>query len=143
MTTDKQSDDAKVNPRMKKLDSGALKREADTIRAMIEIYCKAHHGAKSDAHGKRVLCEQCRELADYAMKRLACCPFDREKPVCAKCKIHCYKPEQRQKICEVMRFSGPRIFLRHPFLALEHIWKSMTVKSPQKPRNPKSVIKEK
>lgn len=146
MTMEKEADATvetpKVDPRMKRLESGALKREADTIVAMIEIFCKAHHGAKTDANGKIVLCSECQALADYARKRLSCCPFGLEKPVCAKCKIHCYKPEQRQKICDVMRFSGPRILFSHPILALEHTWKSMMVKAPEKPRNPKAGKKE-
>ncbi len=131
----------RADARMKRLESGALKREADTIEAMIEIYCKAHHGGKTDADGKKVLCDECQALADYAKKRLSCCPFGVDKPVCGKCKIHCYKPEQRQKICEVMRFSGPRILLAHPIMALEHTWKSLTVKAPEKPRNPKATKK--
>lgn len=128
----------RVDARMKRLESGPLKREADAIVAMIEIYCKAHHGQRFDSDGRRVLCPECQQLADYARKRLSCCPFGADKPVCAKCKIHCYKPEERQKICEVMRFSGPKIMFSHPVLAMEHIWKSLTVKAPEKPRNPKA-----
>ena len=113
---------------MKRLESGALAREARTIASMIELYCRAHHGTKSG------LCPECEELNAYARKRLSCCPFGQDKPVCAKCKVHCYKPAMREKIGAVMRFAGPRIVFVHPLLSLEHLWKSLTVMPPEKPR---------
>ena len=118
--------------RMKRLESGLLRREADTIRAMIAIYCRAHHGGPE-------LCAECRELEEYALKRLSCCPFGAEKPVCAKCKVHCYRVEMRKRVGEVMRFSGPRLLLHHPLLTAEHMWRSMTKPAPDKPRNTKAA----
>lgn len=118
-----------TDDRLKRLDAGPLKREADTVLAMIRIYCRAHHALQGDA-----LCGSCQELADYAFKRLSCCPFKEDKPVCAKCKVHCYKPAYREKISEVMRFAGPRVMFKHPLLSLEHLWKSLTVTPPEKPR---------
>lgn len=119
---------ARGEERMKRLESGALAREARTIASMIELYCRAHHGTKSG------LCPECEELNAYARKRLSCCPFGQDKSVCAKCKVHCYKPAMREKIGAVMRFAGPRIVFVHPLLSLEHLWKSLTVTPPEKPR---------
>ena len=48
-------------------------------------------------------------------------PFMKEKTFCANCKVHCYKPEMREKIRKVMRFSGPRMLLYHPALAVWHL----------------------
>ena len=115
--------------RMARLRSGPLCTEARTISAMIEIYCHAHHGKRQG------LCPECLELEEYALKRLACCPFGEHKPACADCRIHCYKPAMKERIRIVMRFSGPRMLLHHPVLAFEHLWKSWTVKPPEKPRN--------
>ncbi len=64
-----------TDDRLKRLEAGPLKREADTVLAMIRIYCRAHHALQGDA-----LCGSCQELADYAMKRLACCPLRKESP---------------------------------------------------------------
>ena len=89
-------------------------REKQTILAMIEIYCRGHHSA---ADG---LCAECRELSNYAQCRLEKCPFGAEKPTCAKCPIHCYRPAMRTRVTEVMRYSGPRMLLRHPLLAVLH-----------------------
>ena len=61
-----------------------IAKDVETIRIMTEIYCHAHHNTKEG------LCPECEEFYLYSVKRLACCPFGEKKPVCAKCKIHCY-----------------------------------------------------
>jgi hypothetical protein len=93
-----------------------LRRERCTMQTMIEIYCREQHGLPA---GK--LCAECQELEDYALGRLARCPFQADKPVCAKCAVHCYKPEMRERVRSVMRFAGPRMLLRHPILAVRHL----------------------
>lgn len=118
-----------LQDRLNRLRSGPLKTEARTISAMISIYCRNHHGTKTH------LCPHCLELEEYALKRLACCPFGANKPACGDCKIHCYKPEMKVEIRKVMQYSGPRMLIYHPWLAGVHIWKSLTVKAPEKPRN--------
>lgn len=96
-----------------------LARERRTIRAMIMLYCEAHH---ADARADDAwLCDECSALLDYALKRLECCPFGAEKPTCAKCPVHCYKPSMRERVRQVMRWSGPRMMLRHPWLAARHL----------------------
>jgi hypothetical protein len=91
-----------------------MKREAKTVSVMIAIYCRAHH----NSHGQ--LCPECQQLHDYAMLRLEKCPYQEGKTTCAKCPTHCYKKVIRQKIREVMRYSGPRMFHRHPIATLYH-----------------------
>ncbi len=82
---------------------------------MIVIYCRDHHGSTGE------LCGECRELNDYALLRLEKCPFQEAKTTCRKCRVHCYKPEMRDKIKEVMRYSGPKMASRHPVMALYHL----------------------
>ena len=89
-------------------------REKRTIRAMLQIYCRGHHGST-------ILCSDCRELLDYAHCRLDRCPFGADKPTCVNCPIHCYKPTMRHKIRSVMRYAGPRLIIRHPILAVRHV----------------------
>ena len=93
----------------------ALEREGRTIKAMLELYCRDKHA------GGRTLCAECGELLDYAYQRLACCPFQGSKPTCAKCPIHCYQPQYRERIKAVMKYAGPRMPLRHPILAARHL----------------------
>lgn len=84
------------------------------MRAMVRMYCAHHHGTAD-------LCPECRELADYAGRRLDLCPYGGEKPACTNCPIHCYRPEPRERMREVMRFAGPRMLTRHPYLAVMHL----------------------
>lgn len=92
-----------------------LAREARTIGHMIGIYCRGMHRVRSG------LCEDCATLKDYALKRIGFCRFGSDKPVCAKCKVHCYKPTMREQVRAVMRYAGPRMLLRHPILAIGHM----------------------
>ena len=82
---------------------------------MIRLYCRKKHGYKKQ------LCPECSLTLDYARERTEKCPFGANKPVCSKCKVHCYKPEFREKIRTIMRFSGPRMILYHPLLAIKHL----------------------
>ncbi len=92
-----------------------IAREKRTVKAMVEVYCGDHHQPKDG------LCHECRELMDYAAIRLDKCPFQEEKTTCANCPVHCYQPAMKERIKEVMRYSGPRMTYRHPVLAVRHM----------------------
>ncbi len=89
-------------------------REKETVSLMIRLYCRKNHGGKA-------LCPDCAALDTYARQRSDRCPFMETKTFCSNCKVHCYKPEMREKIRAVMRFSGPRMLLYHPVMALRHV----------------------
>ena len=97
-------------------------REKRTVALMIRLYCKKKHGTK------KILCPECEALTEYAMMRSDKCPFMESKTFCSNCRVHCYKREMREKIREVMRFSGPRMILRHPIMATRHLIESKTEK---------------
>jgi hypothetical protein len=88
--------------------------EQQTMAAMIACYCKGHH------HADMALCPECRQLMDYAALRLERCRFGADKPVCAKCPVHCYQLLRREQIRAVMLYAGPRMLWRHPILSLRH-----------------------
>ena len=121
-----------------------LAREWDTVAAMIRIYCRDQHGKppfflsmhrdhepgvkmetgkmpvlRRRVHG-RALCPECQDLASYVSLRLDHCRFGETKPTCAKCPVHCYQRERRERIKEVMRYAGPRMIWEHPWLSLRH-----------------------
>lgn len=83
--------------------------QKQTLRQFIEVYCWKKHNSK-----KGELCPDCSDLWEYAQSRLAKCPYN-PKPKCKDCVTHCYKPEYRQKIKEVMRFSGMHFVKRGRF----------------------------
>ncbi len=98
----------------KNIESKRIK-EKKLVSQMIALYCRKKHKTKSG------LCSECAELDEYARQRSDKCPFMETKTFCSNCKVHCYKPEMRQKIREVMRFSGPRMIFHHPITAIRHV----------------------
>lgn len=95
--------------------SKRLEREKTAVQMMIRLYCKEHH------HTAYVLCSECQEVTDYVMNRLAHCKFGENKPTCGKCTVHCYKPDMRNKIKEIMRYAGPKMLFAHPIIAIGHL----------------------
>lgn len=92
------------------------KAEMATVKKMLEIYCRAHHGNNLS------LCEECEALLDYARARVERCPHMETKTFCSACQTHCYAPKMREKIREAMRYSGPRMMLHAPVMALRHMF---------------------
>lgn len=90
------------------------KEEIEVVTLMIEIYCKKNHGTKT-------LCENCEKLKEYSITRSNKCPHIENKTFCSSCKTHCYSPEMREQIKNVMKFSGPRMILYHPIVSIKHI----------------------
>jgi hypothetical protein len=108
-----------------RLRGSRLERERRTIAAMVRLYCGDHH------HGAG-LCDTCAGLDAYASKRLDLCPYGPGKPTCINCPVHCYQPRMRDSIREVMRYAGPRMLRRHPYLALAHLLDGRTP-APERP----------
>lgn len=106
-------------------DSRRFDRERHTVAAMIRLYCQQQHGSSDH------LCAECAELWDYVQCRLERCPFQEDKPACAKCPVHCYQPARRAQIQAVMRYAGPRMLWHHPMLAIRH-WLDGTKKAKHK-----------
>lgn len=106
---------------MKKKDSVKTekkrKKEQLVVAEMIALYCHNKHGTSQQGE----LCPDCQKLCEYAQTRSEHCPFMEKKTFCANCRVHCYKTDMRESIREVMRFSGPRIILYHPGMALWHL----------------------
>ena len=99
---------------MKSIES-KREREKKMVSQMIVLYCRKNHGTKD------TLCPECAALNLYARQRSDKCPFMETKTFCSNCNVHCYKPEMREKIRMVMRFSGPRMIFYHPVAAIRHM----------------------
>ena len=93
-----------------------FQREFKTLRLMTEIHCRSMHPERECP------CEECAAFLEYAHYRLEKCTFGSEKPACAKCPIHCYKPVEREKARSIMKEAGPKMLWTHPLLALWHFW---------------------
>jgi predicted amidophosphoribosyltransferase len=115
---------------MSSIETGRLRRERVTMQRMVEIYCAGHHATSGPAP-----CAECEDFLAYVDKRLEKCPYGPEKPTCARCPIHCYKPEPREHARTIMRYAGPRMVWRHPWLSLMHfVDKARRVEHPMEAR---------
>jgi len=92
-----------------------IHREKTTVQKMIQLYCRGYHAPEG------LLCPECQDLLNYANFRIDHCPYEDEKPICAKCPIHCYRPTMREKIRQVMRYAGVRMLRHHPYLTIQHL----------------------
>ena len=82
---------------------------------MVKIYCRDHHKTKDE------LCAECTEYKEYVFKHLEKCPFQEKKTACGRCLL-CYPSDYKEKLWEVMGSAGPKMFLYHPILSLQHLW---------------------
>lgn len=94
-----------------------IEEEKKIVFLMIELYYKKH---KNEIEKK--------ELKEYVEFRLSKCPFGDNKTFCSNCKIHCYKKDMQIKIKNVMRYSGPRMLLYHPVIAIKHVKETLKEK---------------
>lgn len=89
-----------------------IEKERKICFLMIDLYCRHHH---------QVDCVQCLELKDFVAERLRLCPHSDQKTFCSSCDTPCYRADMQERICTVMRFSGPRMLLHHPIVAVRHL----------------------
>lgn len=112
---------------------GLTRSERKDLRILAwftSVYCREHHPGPraplvpADAALKRLslhrypLCRDCAAFLTYAFDRRLRCPL-KEKPVCKHCPVHCYKPDHRERVREIMRFSGQHLIRRG---RLDLIW---------------------
>ncbi|WP_321530992.1 nitrous oxide-stimulated promoter family protein [uncultured Desulfuromonas sp.] len=86
-----------------------LAKDEKVLRVFIATYCRQNHlnggvSAEREEQGRHY-CAECAELLDYALQRLQRCPLN-PKPACRDCPVHCYRSQMRERIRQVMKFSG-------------------------------------
>jgi hypothetical protein len=103
------------------------------LARFIQLFCHARHDLKvtgeesmpeflrSRHTDKNRLCPDCASLLAHGVKKRSLCPLD-PKPSCKSCHIHCYTPEYRQRIREIMAYFGKRMILRGRLDYLFHYW---------------------
>lgn len=102
------------------------RKELKDLKVLLQfttVYCRVRHAEEkklivTEEPGLQKLplhrypvCNECRDFLLYACERRLRCPLD-EKPVCKHCHVHCYKPGHREKVREIMRFSGQYLIKR-------------------------------
>lgn len=108
-------------------------RDLKVLGGFISVFCQQNHQAQEKnafpIKDERVaqsldklslvLCQDCERLLTHGMAKLLQCPYD-PKPMCKKCQTHCYAVGYREKIREVMRFSGLHLIKHGRFDLLFH-----------------------
>ncbi len=100
-----------------------LARDLKTLALFIRLYCDQKH---ADATKSKIelkshdleaiaghsieLCPECAKLLMHSFVKRTQCPMD-PKPACKHCPRHCYHPDYRARIREVMKYSGMKMVL--------------------------------
>lgn len=97
------------------------RKDLKVLALFTSVYCAAHHPADRSGlnslpdelvHLQHYLCcEECRTFLLYAIERRLKCPLQ-EKPACKHCQIHCFRQGHREKVREIMRYSGRALILK-------------------------------
>lgn len=98
---------------VKKNEGPKINEEKQTVSAMIDIYYKNHVATQIEKE----------KLLSYSIRRLDVCRFGEAKPTCKQCPVHCYRSDYREQMKQVMKYSGPRMLISHPILAIKHLIK--------------------
>lgn len=99
-------------------------REKRVISQMVALYCVGNHDAAlrtERACCGEPVCPACKAVDAYAVLRTARCRQMHAKTSCEKCPYHCYRPQEREQIRQVMRYAGPRMLTKHPIAAIRHL----------------------
>ena len=97
---------------------GKREREKRTVALMIRLYCRKKHGTK------KIFVPNAKHFRSMRCSAVINAPLWKPRPfaltaVCIVTSRKCVK-----KIREVMRFSGPRMILHHPVMAVRHVIES-------------------
>jgi hypothetical protein len=114
---------------MEQLTKQQLK-DLKILASFIVLYCSDHHDRKegeltpipeqlrSRSGSSAALCPECTALLEHGIRKRGLCPLE-PKPSCRKCRIHCYSPEYRRRIREIMAYSGRKMLLKG---RIDYLW---------------------
>lgn len=101
-----------------------IRRDVAVLARFIRIFCANNHSENSKspvrAEGRTgeflnevsvELCYDCTKLLLHGAGKRITCPYD-PKPRCKRCPTYCYRDGYRERIREVMRFSGAYLIKR-------------------------------
>ncbi len=95
-----------------------IDQEKDTLQKMVTLYCR--HRLKV-----KYIPESYEQLIAYAFRQLERCRWGAKKPNCHQCKVHCYAPDKRRQVREIMKWAGPRMIIYAPMKAMRYLINSM------------------
>ncbi len=104
-----------------KATAKALK-DMSVLGRFVALYCRDKHADRPKARftykgvDDKVwrgieLCDECSKMLTHGTAKRLICPKE-PKPYCKDCDIHCYGPGYRERVREVMRYSGRKMIMR-------------------------------
>lgn len=90
-------------------------REKKMISQMIALYCHRNH------HTRGAPLSRVRGAERLRPRPLRALPVHGDEDLLRQLPRARYKPDMREKIRAVMRFSGPRMIFYHPVAAIRHV----------------------
>lgn len=114
-----------VNNYMNRALNRQQRKDIRIIGRFTQVWCAGHRHperAPYDLPGDLPplsLCPDCASFMAYAVARRLSCPLEAEKPSCKHCRIHCYAPQQRALVRQIMAWSGRRMIMRG---RLDYLW---------------------
>ncbi|MCY6345883.1 nitrous oxide-stimulated promoter family protein [Bacteroides hominis] len=95
------------------MSKNRIDQEKRVVELMIRLYCRKKE--------KNVtLCPNAKSC--FAMRMPGWTAAFGRKEACKQCSVHCYKPAMRERMKQVMRFSGPRMLIYAPWEAIRHLF---------------------
>ena len=99
-------------------------REIKDLRILAlftSVYCQGHHNCERvplaalpeqlAVLNRYPCCQECLDFLSYAIERRLQCPIT-ENPNCKHCQIHCYHAGHRDRVRQIMRYSGKKLIMR-------------------------------
>ncbi len=98
-------------------NKGKILKDIEVLAKFTEAFClENHRGEKAPLNLKGILgehlnnyklkvCENCKRVLLHGVAKRLLCPYD-PKPPCKKCPTPCYRKGYREKMREIMKFSG-------------------------------------
>ncbi|UCB52432.1 MAG: nitrous oxide-stimulated promoter family protein [Candidatus Zixiibacteriota bacterium] len=101
-----------------------IRSDVKVLARFIQIFCANNHSADGkqlvQAKGRTGeflkgvsvdVCDDCRKLLLHGAGKRIICPYD-PKPRCKRCPTYCFRDGYRERVREVMRFSGAYLIKR-------------------------------
>ncbi len=97
------------------------RKDLKLLALFTSVYCRAHHSRERNplkglphqlkSFQRYQCCAECADFLCYAIERRLGCPLE-PKPSCKHCQVHCYRAGHRDKVREIMRYSGKALIRR-------------------------------
>jgi len=94
------------------------RKDLKILALFTAVFCADHHAGRRNpvadlpaeltSLSRFHCCVECADFLHYAIDRRLKCTLD-PKPTCKHCQVHCYRSGHREKVRDIMRYSGKNL----------------------------------